>query len=86
MLHDNWARGKSIRNEKKRNRGADALYKSLQHQIGDTEVTDLGFGGERGPRARGGIYTAHPQESFWLASDYPPQSMAPQQLDRSIAS
>jgi hypothetical protein len=31
-------------NEKKRNRGADALYKSLQHQIGDMEVTDLGFG------------------------------------------
>jgi hypothetical protein len=28
----------------KRNRGADALYKSLQHQIGDMEVTDLGFG------------------------------------------
>ena len=31
-------------NEKKRNRGDDALYKSLQHQIRDMEDTDLEFG------------------------------------------
>ena len=56
MLHNNWARGKSIRNEKKRNRGDDALYKSLQHQIRDMEDTDLEFG-EKEDWGQEGEYT-----------------------------